>query len=160
MTSRTLGALALKIWGLTIAIAAVTAFPASLAMLKTMPDGDPQAAMIRTTGVVSIANLVFHSAVGAAIVVWSDRIVSFLVAEEPPLEIENISMVDIVPLTFGVVGIFVLVDGVRNVAEIAYALYVALYAKQQFDESTASYVWERQYEAIVRAIPQSPPAFF
>jgi hypothetical protein len=126
MTSRALGALALKIWGLTIAIAAVTAFPASL----------------------------------AAIVVWSDRIVSFFVAEEPPLEIENISMVDIVPLTFGVVGIFVLVDGVRNVAEIAYALYVALYAKQQFDESTASYVWERQYEAIVRAIPQSPPAFF
>jgi hypothetical protein len=125
-----------------------------------MPGGDAQAAMIRTTGVVSIANLVFHSVVGAAIVVWSDRIVSFFVAEEPPLEIENISMVDIVPLTFGVVGIFVLVDGVRNVAEIAYALYVALYAKQQFDESTASYVWERQYEAIVRAIPQSPPAFF
>jgi hypothetical protein len=149
MTSRSLGTLALKVWGVTILISAVTILPAALAMLKTMSGSDPQTAMMRTSEVVAIVNLVFRAVVGAAIVVWSERIVSFMVAEEPPLDI-NISMAEIVPLTFGVVGIFVLVDGLQNVAGVVYALY----AKPQFIESTASYVWERQYEAIVRAVPQ------
>jgi|SRR5580765_3340771 len=157
MTSRMLGDLALKIWGVTMIIAALTALPASLAMLKTLSGEDPQTAAIRVTAIVGIVNTVFHSVVGAALVVWSERIVNFIIAEEEPLDID-VGMSEILPLTFGVVGIFVLIEGLQDVASIAYALF----AKPKVLESTPtlSYIWDRQYEAIARAVPQVAAGIF
>jgi hypothetical protein len=150
-----LGDLALKVWGLALLIGALTALPAGLAVFKTISGGDPQAAMFRTTEVVAIVNLVFHAVVGGAVIVWSERIVNFIIAEEAPLEIE-LSMADLLPLTFGIVGIFVLIDGLRNVAGSAYALFT----KPKFVESTLEFAWERQYESIARAVPQLAAGIF
>jgi hypothetical protein len=67
MTSRMLGDLALKVWGLTLLISALTALPAGLAVFKTISAGDAQAAMFRATEVIAVVNLVFHAVVGAAV---------------------------------------------------------------------------------------------
>jgi hypothetical protein len=61
----------------------------------------------------------------------------------------NANPAELQALGFALVGVFVLVEGLQNVAGAAYVLF----SRPSFDEADAlSYLWARQNQAILRAL--------
>lgn len=155
MTAKSLAELALKVWGVVMVVGALTALPGNLALIGTISDADPQAALFRTSQIVSIAVVVFHAFVAVGLIVWSDRIVSWIVPDGPSLRIA-IRANEARAAAFAVVGLFVFLDGVQNATVVAYTIY----SKPAIESQTFSYLWSRQRDSLVRGIVQLAAGFF
>lgn len=149
MNAKTLAELALKIWGVTLLVSALAALPAALLMAAADP-GDAQASWFRATQNATLLNVVIQALVGTAVLVWADRITALIESDTKEIQVDT-NTVDLQVLGFALVGAFVLVDGLRNVAGVAYVLF----SKPGFDETDIwSYLWPRQNEAMVKAVVQ------
>jgi hypothetical protein len=150
MNARTLAELALKIWGITLLVSALASLPVTLLMAAAGAGSDPQANLIRTTQIASILGVVIQAAVGTAVIVWADRITDLIESDTAPIQIDT-NIAELQVLGFALVGVFILVGGLQNVASAAYVLL----SKPKFDETNAwTYMWTRQNEAIVKALVQ------
>src|SRR6185503_16456672 len=78
------------------------------------------------------------------------NITNLIESDVTPIRIDS-SAADLQALGFALVGTFVLVDGLQNVAAAAYVWF----SRPRFDQTDPlSYLWTRQNEAIVRASVQ------
>src|SRR5262245_32660351 len=147
MTAKSLAELALKVWGVMMIVGALTALPANLAMWGTIDRAAAQAALFRTSQMVSTAALGFRAFAALGLIVWSDRVVNWIVSDGPSLRIA-IRAAEARTLAFAVVGLSVLLDGLQNAAVVAYTLY----SKPAIESQTLSYLWSRQRDSLVRAV--------
>jgi len=155
MTAKSLAELALKVWGVMMIVGALTALPVNLAMMGAVDGGaDAQAALFRTSQIVSSAALGFRAFVALGLIVWSDRVVDWIVADGPSLRIA-MRAPEARALAFAVVGLVVLLDGLENAAVVAYTLY----SKPAIESETLSYLWNRQRDSLVRAVVQLVAGF-
>ena len=154
MTAKSLAELVLKVWGVIMIVGTLTALPADLAMLATIDGGDAQAALFRTSQIVATAALGFRAFVAVGLIVWSDRVVDWIVSDGPSLRIA-IRAGEARALAFAVVGLSVLLDGLENAAVVAYTLY----SKPGIESQTLSYLWSRQRDSLVRAVVQLVAGF-
>ena len=154
MTAKSLAELALKVWGVIMIVGALTALPADLAMLGAVDGADAQAALFRTSQIVSSAALGVRAFVALGLIVWSDRVVNLIVSDGPSLRIA-IRAAEARALAFAVVGLSVLLDGLQNAAVVACTLY----SKPAIESETMPYLWTRQRDSIVRAVVQLVAGF-
>jgi hypothetical protein len=154
MTPKSLAELALKVWGVIMLVGTLTALPADLAMLGTIDGADAQAALFRTSQIVAIAALAFRACVAVGLIVWSDRVVDWIVSDGPSLRIA-IRAAEARTLAFAIVGLSVLLDGLENAAVVGYTLY----SKPSIESQTMSYLWSRQRDSLVRAVVQLVAGF-
>jgi hypothetical protein len=154
MTARSLAELALKVWGVVMVVGALTALPANLALISAASNTGPQEALFRTSEIVSSATLVFHAFVGMALVVWCDRIVSWIVPTGPSLPMA-IRVDEARTLAFAVIGLSTFINGVQNAAVVAYTLY----SKPSIESQTWSFLWSRQRDSLVKAVVQVVAGF-
>jgi len=150
MNARTLAELALKIWGVTLVVRALASLPVTLLMAVGGAGSDPQANFMRITQIASVLGVVIQGAVGTAVLVWADRITDLIESDTAPIQIDA-DIDELQVLGFALVGVFILVGGLQNVASAAYVLL----SRPKVDETNAwAYLWTRQSEAIVRAVVQ------
>ena len=150
MNAKTLAELLLKIWGITLLISALASLPVTLLMITASSGNNSEAAFLRASQNGSILHLVIQALVGTAIIVWADNITDLIESDTTPLQIDT-STAELQVLGFALVGIFVLVDGLGNVAATVYVWF----SRPSFDQTDpVSYIWTRQNEAIVRALVQ------
>lgn len=148
MNAKTLAELALKIWGVVSILGALLAIPATLWMDWSVPEADPQAALVRASQIGYVVNLVVQVLGGTIVLVWADRIVALFEADETPLHI-GIAGADVHVLAFAIVGVFVFVNGVQNAAGAGYVLWT-----KPGEVDTLSYMWARQGEDMVQGAVQ------
>jgi hypothetical protein len=150
MNAKTLAELALKIWGVTLLIGSLASLPVTLLMSVASPGNDSQAALIRASQIGSILHFVIQALVGVAVIVWADNITNLIESDVTPLRVDT-STAEFQALGFALVGVFVLVEGIQNVAATAYVWF----SRPSFDQTEPlSYLWTRQNEAIGRALVQ------
>ncbi len=151
MTARELAAVAVKIWGAILVVGALASSPSTILFVTLAPGGDAQAAMFRTSQIGSMLNLLLHAALGIVLIVLADRIVTWAIPEGPPLRIDVYAS-ELSALGFALVGLFVLIQGVESIAAAAYTIVTK--PSWPAGDNTFWYVWERDREAIVKAIVQ------
>ena len=148
MNAKTLAELLLKVWGVTLLISALASLPVALLMVTASAGNDSQAAFFRASEYGSILHLVIQALVGTAVIVWADSITDLIESDTTPSSRHEHRR------TWSglrLVGVFVLVDGLGNMAATAYVWF----SRPSFDQTDPlSYVWTRQNEAIVRALVQ------
>ena len=150
MTGRSLATVALKTWGLVHAISALASLPAALLIVTASPGIDAQARILRASEFASILNLVLHVLIGGTMVAIAGRISEAILPDTPPLQV-SVTTGELQTLAFALVGIVVLVDGLREVAAAAYVLL----GKPALDRTDGlSYLWDRESQSIVRAVVQ------
>ena len=150
MNAKTLAELLLKIWGITLLISALASLPVTLLMITASSGNNSEAAFLRASQNGSILHFVIQALVDSAIIVWADNITDLIESDTTPLQIDT-STAELQVLGFALVGIFVLVDGLGNVAATVYVWF----SRPSFDQTDpVSYIWTRQNEAIVRALVQ------
>jgi hypothetical protein len=158
MKSKALAELALKIWGIIVLANALVLLPTALALATSV-------ALDRASQIGYILNFVVHALVGGALILWSGRLVEWVIPESPPLQIDADATElhvleradergvrirrDHVVLGFALVGVFLLVEGLANVAGAAYTL-----SRHSRSDNTWSYFWDRNSEAIVKSVVQ------
>jgi hypothetical protein len=109
-----------------------------------------QAVIVRTTQIGYVLSGVLQALAGMAVMVWANTIVEWFEADTNPLNI-NLSRTEFQVLGFALVGVVVLVDGLRDASAAAYVLL----NKPEFDEyGTLSYVWAREGEVMIKAVVQ------
>ena len=148
MNAKTLAELALKLWGVLLALGSLLSLPAALWMTWTVPSGDEQAAFMHATQVGYTLNVVLQGLGGVAVLVWADRIVALFEADDTPLNID-VSHAHVQILAFAIVGVFVLIDGLQNAVAAGYVLWT----KPDLAD-TSSYMWARQGEDMIKAVVQ------
>jgi hypothetical protein len=148
MTAKTFAEVALKVWGIVTILGALLAMPAALWMVWSAPEGDPQAALLRASQIGYVLNVVVQLVGGIVVLVWADRIAALFEADETPLQI-GMSGSKVAVLAFAIVGVFVLVDGVQNLAGAGYVLWT-----RSVQVDTVSYMWARQGEEMIEAAVQ------
>ena len=147
MNAKTLAELALKIWGIILAISALASLPVTLLMAATASGGGAQDQLIRLTQRASILSVVIQAAVGTAVVVWADRITNLIESDTAAAIKIDADIADLQRLGFGLVGVFFLVGGLQNAASAAYVLVT----KPTLEGTDALiYTWDRQKEAIIK----------
>ncbi len=92
-------------------------------------------------------------AAGIAVVVWADRITNLIESDTAPLHIDA-SARDLQVLGFALVGVFVLLHGLQNIAATAYVWFSKPGWPHLDQADSLSYLWSRQSDAIVRALVQ------
>jgi len=147
MNAKTLAELVLKIWGITLLVSALASLPISLLMAAAGSGGsEAQDRLIRFTNIASILSVVIQAAVGAAVIVWADRITDSIESDTTPIQIGT-NITELQVLGFGLAGVFFLVGGLQSVASAAFVLLT----KPKLEGTDAlSYMWDRQKETIVR----------
>jgi len=151
MNGRSLATVGLKTWGIVLVVSAIGSLPATLLMATVSPGIDAQAGIIRASQVGSILNAVVHALIGGAVVVFAGRISDAILPDTPPLHL-SVTTGELQTLAFALVGVVVLVDGLR---EVAAAAYVLLNKPRSDQGDSLSYLWVRQRESIVRAVVQT-----
>jgi hypothetical protein len=121
MTGRSLATLALKTWGIVVVVSAIASLPATLLIATTSPGIEAQAGIVRASQVGAILNLVVHVLIGGTMVGVAGRLSEAIMADTPPLQL-SVTTGELQTLAFALVGIVVLVDGLREVAAAAYVL--------------------------------------
>ncbi len=148
MSAKTLAELALKVWGVVLLLSSLFSLPAALWTVWIVPAGDPQAAFIRASQIGYILSVTVQALAGVVVLVWADKIVALFESDVTPLQIE-VSSAQLQVLALAIVGVLVLVDGLKNAAAAAYVLLT----KPEQDD-TVSYMWARQGEAMIKAVVQ------
>ena len=133
-------------------VTGLASLPVALLMATASPGIDAQAGLIRMSQIGSILNVAVQALVGAAVIFWAGRISDAIVATDADTTIRvNANATELQALGFALVGVFVLVAGLQNIAGAAYALF----SRPAFDETDAlSYLWARQNQAILKALVQ------
>jgi len=150
MNGRSLASVALKTWGIVLVVSAIASLPATLLMATASPGIDAQAGIIRMSQVGSILNVVVQALIGGTVVAFAGRISEAILPDTPPLHL-SVTTGELQTLAFALIGIVVLVDGLREVAASAYVLL----RKPAFDETDSlSYLWARQSQSIARGAVQ------
>ena len=122
MNAKTLVELALKVWGIILLVGALVSLPVALLMVNVPAGDDSQAAWVRATQRGSVLHLVIQVAAGVAVVVWADGITNLIESDTAPLHIDA-SARDLQVLGFALVGVFVLLHGLENIAATAYVWF-------------------------------------
>jgi hypothetical protein len=150
VNARSLATVALKTWGIVLVVNALAVLPGTLVASTASPGIDAQAALIRAAQVGSILNVIVTALLGGALVALAGRISNAILPDTAPFALA-VTAEESQILAFALVGIVLLVDGLR---EVAAAVYV-LATKPAFDESSnLSYVWARESQSIVRSAVQ------
>jgi hypothetical protein len=151
MTGRALAAIAVKVWGAILVVGALASSPSAILFVTLAPGNDAQAAVFRASQIGLMLNVVLHAALGVALIVLADRIVAWVIADGSPLRIDVYAS-ELSALGFALVGLFVLIQGAESIAAAVYTIVTK--PSWPASDSTFWYVWERDREAIVRAIVQ------
>jgi hypothetical protein len=148
MSAKTLAELALKVWGVTLIIGALTSLPAALWMFDAVPAGDPQAALMRGSQIGFVLNIIVQALAGFAVLVWADSIVALFESDTTPIQIDA-TKAELQVLCFALVGVFVLVGGLQSAVGAAYVL---LFKPTSDQADTWSYRWGQQGEDLIKAV--------
>jgi len=146
MTGRTLAALALKVFGIMLVVAGLTAMP-STALFVLAPARNAQGAMVRASKIGMIASVVFRIAIGAAPIGVSDRVARWAVPETPPLGVD-LDFVYLTDSAFALAGLFILVAGLEDAAVGLFTL--ATKPSWPPGQQALTCTLERQHDPIVR----------
>jgi len=150
VNGRSLATVALKTWGIVLVVGAIASLPATVLMASASPGLEAQAGLVRASQVSGILNVVVQALIGGALLSSASRISNAILPDTPPLNL-TVTTGELQTLAFALVGIVMLVDGLREVAAAAYLLT----SQPAFDESSGlSYLWARQGQSIVRGLVQ------
>ena len=152
MTGRAMASIAVKVWGLILVVGALGSSPSTILFVTLVPAVSADTTLLRASQVGLVLNLVLQAGLGIALMLAGDRAVAWVVPDGPPLRIDVYAS-ELAALSFALVGLFVLVQGAENIVATVYTLLTSPWGPTSSD-STFWYVWERQREAIVRALVQ------
>ena len=150
MGARKLAELLLKVWAVTVLIDALAGAPSLLWLLRPLHVTGPDASLDAAMRGSSVIDFVMHAVAGIAVLVWADRIVGLFEDDETPLGL-NATSHELLAVGFAIVGAYMVVLGLGNVAGPAYVYW----SRPELGEtSPARYMWSTQGEAMVRAAVQ------
>jgi hypothetical protein len=115
------------------------------------PPSDAQAIAFRATQLGHVLNVCAQVLLGAATIALSTRVAGWLVPDGPPLTIEVYAS-ELSALGFGLVGLFVLIQGAENIVAAVYTVFTR--PSWPAADNAFWYVWEPQRQTIVRALVQ------
>jgi hypothetical protein len=146
VNGRTLAEILLKVWGVTLIVSALASLPMVVTMvgISGEPEG-AQAGLVRSSQIVSMINPAVMAFLGIALITSSARLAERLIPDTAPLAIEADGH-QLQALAFTVVGVFVLVDGLRDAAVALYALATK---PEWMSDGTMPYLWHQQREAMI-----------
>jgi hypothetical protein len=146
MNARTLTALLLKVWGITVIVNAFVSL-GSYAVTLSFPSSEPQAGMYRTVLVSNAVGIILSAFAGAMLLRFASAISSrlFEPSMDGPLVMAPEALLRVFLVTL---GLYLVVDGLRNSAVIGFELAT----KPSWDQASAvDTVWNRQRESLVSA---------
>jgi len=152
MTGRAMASIAVKVWGVILVVGALASSPSTILFATLAPPVGADTAAIRASQIGQMLNVVLQAGLGIALVLVADRVVRWVVPDGPPLRIEVYAS-ELAALAFALVGVYVLVQGAENIVATVYTLLTRPWWPISKD-GPFWYVWERQREAIVRALVQ------
>jgi hypothetical protein len=137
VNARSLAVIALKVWGAILIADAVRSIPTAV-LLPALSS----AAQVRMA-----LDAAVRAAVGAGVIVLSDRFVRCIVPDGPPLNIDVYAS-ELGALAFAVLGLYLAIEGAGDIATTVYTL---LTRPPLPGDRTVWYVWEPQRRVIVKA---------
>jgi hypothetical protein len=150
MTPRAIAAVALKVWGMVLIVEAAISVPVTIWALATASvsvNSDEEMLMaMRQSEMFGVLSIIVQIVTGILLLNNADRLVKRLIPEGESLQI-NAKRAHLQAIAFALAGIFVLVEGIQDLAAAGYTLLT----KPNFDETPQlEYLWVRQGEVIVR----------
>lgn len=152
MNGRAIAELALRIWGLMLFIGVLVELPMTLVIATSTHGEEMTRAAVLVERAGFALRILLQAAVGAALIRWSGPIARHLVPEELEIHLA-VSDAQLRSLGFALVGVFVLVGGLQDLAAAAYALLTR--PRLQADPfDPLSFLWVQQRENLARALVQ------
>jgi hypothetical protein len=130
-----------------LVLGAVAAIPGSLLVARAAASPPEQAAFVRAAQNASMFHLAASAILGLSLLLWADEVARWAIPETPRAQV-GMDASQLLTVGLALVGVGLLVQGVENSASLGYVL---MSKPQGVEIGAASYLWERQSEAMVKA---------